>query len=355
MYLLDDQKVSKMIQQAIATLTTKKNLTQEMAHTVMQQIMSGETTPAQMGAYLMGLRLKGETVAEIAGSAQAMRDQALKVYAPGTVVDTCGTGGDGMGSFNISTTAAFVVAACGLTVAKHGNRSISSKCGSADLLKALGVNIEAPVAVVERCLAEAGIGFLFAPHHHGAMRHAMGVRRELGVRTVFNLLGPLTNPAGASYQVIGVFAPEWLEPLAQVLGRLGSVRALIVHGWDGMDEITLTGSTAVAELHADGSVTTWSLDPTALGLTLTTSAHLQGGDAEKNVAITRAILAGEKGPRQEIVALNAGAALYVTGVATSLQEGFTRAIAALESGRAKERLDQLIYLSNNSPDGSLSL
>ncbi|MBF0371125.1 MAG: anthranilate phosphoribosyltransferase [Magnetococcales bacterium] len=333
------------IQQAIAQLITNKNLEQEEAREVMEQIMSGGATDAQIGAYLIALRMKGENVAEIAGSAQAMRDKALRVNAPGTVVDTCGTGGDGSGTFNISTTAAFAVAACGVTVAKHGNRSISSKSGSADLLKSLGVNIDAPPEVVEKCLEKAGIGFLFAPKHHGAMRHALGPRKELGLRTIFNLLGPLTNPAAAPHQLIGVYDGRWTEPLARVLGRLGSKRALVVHGSDGLDEITTTGPTRVTTLD-NGEITTTTIEPEQFGLTRVTPEALLGGDPEENAAITRGILEGREGPQRDIVALNAGAALFAVGAAPDIGVGVALATSALAEGRGKERLDLLVEHSN---------
>ncbi|MBF0621363.1 MAG: anthranilate phosphoribosyltransferase [Magnetococcales bacterium] len=338
------------IQQALAKIVDNQNLSQEEACQVMDQIMSGAATEAQIGAYITALRMKGETVDEIAGSAQAMRDKSTKIAAQGTVVDTCGTGGDSSGSFNISTTTAFVVAACGITVAKHGNRSISSKSGSADVLKALGVNIEAELAVVEKCLEKAGIGFMFAPRHHGAMKYAMGPRTQLALRTVFNLLGPLTNPASAPYQLLGVFSPDWTEPLAKVLGRIGSKRAMVVHGHDGLDEITLTDTTRVSELHEDGSVTTYDLDPREYGLQLTSADALKGGDAETNAAITKRILNNEAGPMRDIVVLNAGAAVYVSGMADTLKTGIDMAHIALESGRAMQRLEQLIHFSNLAVD-----
>ncbi|MBF0285496.1 MAG: anthranilate phosphoribosyltransferase [Magnetococcales bacterium] len=338
------------IQQALARVAAGGSLTQEEARRVMDQIMSGEATGAQIGGYLIALRMKGETPEEIAGSARAMRDKAQRVQAPGVVVDTCGTGGDGSGTFNISTTTAFVVAGCGVTVAKHGNRSISSRSGSADVLSALGVRIDAELEVVEHCLAKVGIGFLFAPRHHGAMKHAMGPRKELGLRTVFNLLGPLTNPAGAKRQVIGVFDGAWTDPLAKVLGLLGSERALVVHGEDGLDELTITGPTRVAELGEDGVVRGYTVTPEQFGLTRAPRESLQGGDAEQNAAITRAILQGEPGPRREIVLLNAAAALLAAGLAPSLAEGIALAAAALDSGRAMQKLARLAALSQLTPE-----
>ncbi|MBF0154370.1 MAG: anthranilate phosphoribosyltransferase [Magnetococcales bacterium] len=334
------------IQEAIARIVTRGDLTQEEARQVMDRIMSGKATDAQIGSYLTALRMKGETVEEIAGSAQAMRQKAVTVRAPGRVVDTCGTGGDASGTFNISTTVSFVVAACGVTVAKHGNRSISSKSGSADVLKALGINIETDVPTVEKCLAEVGMGFLFAPRHHGAMRHALGPRQEIAMRTLFNLLGPLTNPAGAPCQLIGVFDGAWVEPLARVLGRLGSRRALVVHGSDGLDEITLTGPTQVAELSPDQSVRTYEITPEQFGLPTASPVSLRGGDAETNAAITRAVLAGESGPRRDIVVLNAAAALYIADHAADIAQGVKAAQAAIDGGLAQEKWQHLVRVSN---------
>ncbi|MBF0188953.1 MAG: anthranilate phosphoribosyltransferase [Magnetococcales bacterium] len=338
------------IQDAIQTIVAGNDLEQEQARTVMDAIMSGDTTDAQIGAYITALRMKGETVPEIAGSAQAMREKAVKIDAEGVLVDTCGTGGDASGTFNISTTVAFVVAACGVTVAKHGNRSISSKSGSADVLKALGVNIDADKETVEGCLKRASMGFMFAPKHHGAMKYAMGPRQQLAMRTVFNLLGPLTNPAGAPYQLLGVFDGAWTEPLAKVLGVLGSKRALVVHGEDGLDEITLTAPTRVSELAADGTVKSYTIEPEQFGMTRCSAADLAGADASKNAEITRAVLEGEKGAKRQIVVLNAGAALFVTGMADSIQTGVEMAEDALDSGRAKQRLEMLVHCSNTAPE-----
>ncbi|MBF0462492.1 MAG: anthranilate phosphoribosyltransferase [Magnetococcales bacterium] len=336
------------IQAAIAQLVTGQHLTQDWARSVMEQIMSGQATEAQIGAYLIALRMKGETVDEITGSAQAMRAQAVSIAVPGTVVDTCGTGGDGAGTFNISTTAAFVVAAQGVVVAKHGNRALSSKSGSADLLTALGVNIDAELPVVQRCLAEVGIGFLFAPRHHSAMRYVAGPRRELAVRTLFNLLGPLTNPANAAFQLVGLFADHWLEPVAHVLGRLGVHHALVVHGADGLDEITTTGPTRIAELDEKGRVTTYTVKPEQFGLARATLADLRGGDAAANAVITRQVLDGVRGKARDIVLLNAGAALYAARRAETLASGVAMAGAAIDSGQARRCLEQLIVVSNQS-------
>lgn len=336
------------IQDAIKRVIERQDLKQEQARIVMEQIMSGLATDAQIGSYVTALRMKGETVDEIAGSAQAMRDKALMVSAPGTVVDTCGTGGDSSGTFNISTTAAFVVAAHGITVAKHGNRSISSNCGSADVLKALGVCIDAKLPVVERCLKDVGIGFLFAPQHHGAMRHAAGPRKEMGIRTLFNLLGPLTNPASAPYQLVGVFDEVWVEPLAYVLARLGVKRALVVHGMDGLDEITTTNRTRVAELKENGGVVTYMVEPEQFGLQRASLDDLRGGDVELNATITRNVLAGEKGAKRDIVVLNAGAAITVARGAENISQGIEIAQTVIDDGRALRCLEQLIEVSNQT-------
>lgn len=352
------------------------HLSQEVAREVMAFIMSGQATDAQIGAYVTALRMKGETVDEIAGSVQAMRGHALTVSVPGAVVDTCGTGGDASGTFNVSTTAAFVVAAGGMAVAKHGNRSISSQSGSADLLRALGVNIEVDPLVVARCVQEAGIGFLFAPRHHSAMRHVAGPRQELGIRTLFNVLGPLTNPANAPYQLLGVYDGALVQPLAGVLGRLGSRHAMVVHGGDGLDEITTTMPTQVTEFlshavgahNAEGCQTTpldegvalsYTVTPEQFGLRRAMLAELRGGTAEVNAIITRRVLAGETGPQRDIVLLNAGAALSVTPVCqirdgrentpiARIRAGVARAADAIDSGRARRCLEQLVRLSNET-------
>jgi len=334
------------VREILAQVVSGRDLVQEQARWMMERIMSGEVTPAQIGAYLTALRMKGECVEEIAGSALAMRDKATRVRAEGTVIDTCGTGGDGVGTFNISTTVAFVVAGCGVTVAKHGNRAISSRSGSADLLLALGVRIDLDPSAVERCLREAGIGFLFAPRHHGAMRHAMGPRQELGFRTLFNLLGPLTNPAGASQQLLGVFDARWVEPMARALGLLGSRHALVVHGADGLDEITTTGPTVVAEWTLQQTLVCRTLHPDDFGLPVATLEALAGGDAATNAVMTRRILEGEPGPRRDIVLLNAGAALMVAGVAEDIAAGLELAARAVDQGAALERLERLIRFSN---------
>lgn len=334
-----------MIKDAIAKAIKGENLTEADAKGAMDAIMSGEATPAQIGAFLVAMRIKGETVDEIAGCARTMREKATRVTAPQEhLVDTCGTGGDSSGTFNISTVSAFVVAGAGATVAKHGNRAASSKCGSADVLKELGVNIEAPVEVVERCLAEVGIGFLYAPLLHGAMKHAIGPRREIGQRTIFNFLGPLTNPAGARRQVMGVFAEELVAPLAEVLGRLGAERALVVRGLDGLDEITVTGETLVAEWDGD-RVNTYRVKPEDFGVPRAEASDLLGGELADNARIAMEVLSGEAGPRRDIVLLNAGAAIAAAGLADAIADGVALAAESIDSGAAMEKLRRLREVS----------
>lgn len=324
-----------------------QNLSQNEATGAFDSIMSGEATPAQIGGLLVALRMKGETADEIAGGAASMRRHALLIDVGGApVVDTCGTGGDGLETFNISTTAALVVAGAGVPVAKHGNRGISSKCGSADLLAALGVNTEATPDVVEECIREAKIGFLFAPKLHPAMKHAMGPRRELGVRTMFNMLGPLTNPAGAKRQLIGVFSPELTEPFAEVLRLLGSERAFIVHGQDGMDEMTVTATTRVSEL-SNGRVRTYEFDPLPLTGKFARLDDLRGGSPEINAGITKRVLAGEKGPCRDIVCLNAAAALVAGGAADRIEAGWEIAARSIDSGAAGKALEKMVAVSRN--------
>ncbi|MFQ5896227.1 MAG: anthranilate phosphoribosyltransferase [Nitrospinota bacterium] len=335
-----------MIQAAIAQLIAGNHLTAEEAERVMDEIMTGEATPAQIGGYLVALRIKGETPQEIAGSVRSMRGKATRVETRHElVVDTAGTGGDGAHTFNISTTAALAVAAAGAPVAKHGNRAVSSACGSADLLKALGVNIEAPPERVSRCIDEVGFGFLFAPLLHGAMKHAIGPRRELAARSIFNIMGPLTNPAGAKCQLIGVYDPSLTELMATVLGELGSHRAMVVHGSDGIDEITITGPTRVSELK-DGKVKTYELRPEDVGLGRADGENLKGGDPPANARLTREVLGGAGGPRRDVVLLNAAAALYVGERAKTLEEGVELAARAIDSGGAREKLEALIEASN---------
>jgi anthranilate phosphoribosyltransferase len=334
------------MKQYLAKVIEKQDLTQGEMTEAFDIIMSGEATPSQIAGFIVALRMKGETVDEIAGGAASMRQHAVLIDPGGLpVVDTCGTGGDSCDTFNISTTSALVVAGAGVPVAKHGNRAISSKCGSADVLAALGVNLDVPPEVEEEAIREAGIGFLFAPGLHPAMKYAMPPRKEMGVRTVFNMLGPLTNPAGAKYQIIGVFSPELTEPFANVLRLLGSKRAFIVHGHDGMDEMTTTTATRVSEL-VDGQVKTYDFDPLELLEDYADPADLAGGDAEANAAITRSILEGRKGAPRDIVCLNAGAAIVAGGKAANLKEGFVKAEESIDSGGALKALEALVEVTN---------
>src|SRR5438094_5951654 len=315
------------------------------AAAAMSEVMAGRAAPAHIAGLLVGLAMKGERPVEIVGLAKAMRAHAVQVSKRyENVVDTCGTGGDRSGTFNISSCAALVVAACGVRVAKHGNRSASSRTGGADVYEALGIRITASPAVVERCLADAGIGFFFAPTFHPSMRHAGPVRRELGVRTAFNLLGPLTNPAGASRQLVGVPRPEFTELLARSLLLLGSERAWVVHGADGIDELTTTGYTKISECR-DGTVNTFYLHPADVGLPKAPAGSLQGGDARENARIIEGILDGTRGPARDVVLLNAGAALFVAGAASSVDEGILKAWRAIERGDARQTLERLVALS----------
>ncbi len=335
------------MQSAIRAVTEGRDLGRDEMQQVMQLIMTGEATQAQIGGFLIGLRMKGETVDEIAAAASVMRELATRVPVSGEhVVDTCGTGGDVAGTFNISTTSAFVVAAAGGKVAKHGNRSISSKSGSADVLEAAGVNLDLTPEQVAQCVEQVGVGFMFAPRHHGAMKHAIGPRKEMGVRTIFNVLGPLTNPAGAPNQVIGVFSKQWVEPLAQVLKQLGSRHVLVVHAYDGMDEISIGEATYVAELK-DGDVSTYTIEPEDYGMERRDISTLAVDGAEASLAVVKQVLSGEQGPARDIVALNAGAAIYAAGLARDLTEGVTKAQAAIDSGKAREKLDALVKLSQS--------
>jgi anthranilate phosphoribosyltransferase len=334
------------IRTAIAELTARRDLSEAAAEAVVCGIMDGAATPAQIAGFLVALRMKGERVEEIAGAARAMRRRATPVPVLRPVVDTCGTGGDLRHTFNISTAAALIAAAAGLAVAKHGNRAMSGSVGGADVLEALGVRIDLDARGVAACIEAAGIGFLFAQTFHPAMRHVAAVRRELGVRTVFNLLGPLTNPAGARRQLLGVFAPEWVEPLARVLGRLGSERALVVHGEDGLDELSLTGPSLVAELRG-GAVRTSAFAPADAGLACCRPEDLAGGDAAANAAIIRAILDGRATAAQrDIALLNAGAVLYVGDRAASIAAGVELARQVVDRGDAQRTLEALIECSN---------
>ncbi|MBM3550029.1 MAG: anthranilate phosphoribosyltransferase [Alphaproteobacteria bacterium] len=333
----------------IGRVAAGHRLTVAEAETAFDIMMSGNATPSQMGAFLMGLRVRGETVDEIAGAARVMRAKALKVEAPAGAIDTCGTGGDASGTYNVSTAASLVVAATGVPVAKHGNRALSSKSGAADVLTALGVNIDADMKLVKRALFEAGIGFLMAPRHHSATRHVMPTRVELGTRTIFNLLGPLSNPAGTKRQLVGVFGKDWVEPMAKVMGLLGIERAWVVHGSDGIDEITTAGSTFVASLES-GQVATFEVTPEEAGLPRATPEQLKGGDPKYNADALRGVLAGEKGPYRDIVLLNAAAALIVAGKAENLKDGAAMAARAIDTGSAASTLAKLIAISNEKSE-----
>jgi len=347
---------SPIIAEAVRALVDRKDLSRIEAAAAMEAIMTGAATNAQIAAFLTALRMKGETVEELIGFAQVMRQKAVKVRsrpsevvaATGTdremLIDTAGTGGDASGTFNVSTATAFVVAGAGLKVAKHGNRSVSSLCGSADVVETLGINIELSPAKVARCVDEVGIGFLYAPLLHTAMKHVMAARREMGIRTVFNMLGPLTNPAGANAQIIGVYSDALTEPLARVLAELGTLRAFVVHGRDGLDEISNTGSTHISEVH-EGVVRSSTVIPEDFGLPRAVIQDLRGGDREENADIIRRVLAGEPGPRRDIVLMNAAAALVVGGKARDFKEGVAQAAQAIDSGAAAERLSGLISLS----------
>lgn len=334
------------IRTAISKVAKGGALTQTESAEVFDQIMSGNATEGQIGALLMGLHVRGETVDEIAGAARVLRSKALSVRAPEGAIDTCGTGGDAKGTHNISTCAAFVVAGAGVPVAKHGNKSISSRSGSADVLEALGVNLDSGPDVIERCIAECGLGFMFAPAHHAAMRHVGKVRSDLGVRTIFNLLGPLANPAATKYQVVGVFDEKWCEPIAQVLGLLGVERAWVVHGADGLDELTTTTVSSVAVLD-HGQVSTFRISPKNAGLAEAKPEDLIGGDAVENAAHIRAVLQGNQGPLRDIVLLNAAAALLVAGKAGTLRDGVALAAEAIDSGKAMKVLEALVQLSHD--------
>jgi anthranilate phosphoribosyltransferase len=329
----------------IGKVATGAALTQEESAHAFDKMMSGEATPSQMGAFLMGLRIRGETVDEIAGAVATMRSKMTTVDAPANAIDVVGTGGDAAGSYNISTCAAFIVAGAGVPVAKHGNRALSSKSGAADVLSALSVNIELKPEGISRCIREAGIGFMFAPAHHPAMKHVGPTRVELGTRTIFNLLGPLSNPAGVKRQMVGVFARHWIEPLAKVLGALGSEKAWVVHGSDGLDEITTTGPTHVAEL-SGGKVKTFDISPADVGLKPSKPGELKGGEAIYNAEALRAVLDGQMGPFRDVALFNAAAALLVANKASDLKGAAELASKSIESGAAKTRLEKLVAVSN---------
>jgi anthranilate phosphoribosyltransferase len=329
----------------IAKVATGAALTRAEAVAAFDAMLSGEVTPAQMGGFLMALRTRGESVEEITGAVEAMRAKMLRVNAPGDAVDVVGTGGDNSGSYNVSTLAAIIVASCGAPVAKHGNRALSSRSGAADTLGVLGVKIGVPPVAVERCIREAGIGFMMAPTHHAAMRHVGPARVELGTRTIFNLLGPLSNPAGARRQLIGVFSATWLEPMAEVLRNLGSERVWITHGADGLDEMTTAAATKIVEL-ADGAIRSFEITPEDLGLKRAQPADLRGGDATHNAAALITVLEGAKNPYRDIAMLNAAGALVVADKARNLKEGIEKAAEALDSGAARATLAKLVAVSN---------
>ncbi len=332
-------------QDILTLLAQKKNLTQEQATRAFQIIMNGGATPAQMAAFLMGLRMKGETAEEITAGALVMRTKAAKIHAPEGCMDTCGTGGDARGTYNISTATALVLAACGVPVAKHGNRSVSSRSGSADVLAALGVKIDAEIPVLERCLRECHIAFLHAPKFHSAMRHVAPVRQELGLRTVFNLIGPLANPAAPAYQLVGVYSEAWLEPMAQALHQLGCKAAWVVHGSDGLDELTLTGATQVAALR-DGTITRFEISPEDAGLKRASLEEIKGGDAEHNAAALRDAISGMDSAYRRAVVLNSAAALVVCGRASGLIEAAAITSHAIDSGEAFRTLQKLQLISH---------
>lgn len=338
------------IRELIQIVARGEPLDQDQAREAFDILMAGDATPSQMGGLLMAMRVRGETVDELTGGALALRARMAGVRAPADAIDTCGTGGDGSGTYNVSTAAALVIAACGVPVAKHGNRALSSRAGSADVLKELGVETDTTPSLVERSIEAAGIGFMMAPRHHGAMRHVAGTRVELGTRTIFNLLGPLANPAGAKRQLLGVFGGDWVEPLAHVLHRLGAERAWVVHGSDGLDEISTTGSTRVASLEG-GEVKTFEVVPEDAGLPRATLDELRGGDPATNAAALRAVLEGAPGPFRDIVLLNAAAGLVVAGVVADLRRGVERAMEAINRGDAQATLRRLVEVSNRPADG----
>jgi len=335
-----------MIKEAIKMLVGNISLSEEEMAECMREIMEGKATDAQIGALLTALRLKGETVGEITGAAKIMREKASAIKAPEGVLDTCGTGGDMSHTFNISTTTAFVVAGAGVPVAKHGNRSVSSQSGSADVLEALGIKIDLSPDKVERCLFETGFGFLFAPLFHPAMKYAIGPRREMGIRTIFNILGPITNPAGAKRQILGVFADKLTDILAMVLGNLGAVDAMVVHGEDGLDEVSISGKTRVSRFKG-GHVENFYIEPEDFGLWRNKIEYIRGGNKEENAKITLSILRGEKGPRREIVLMNSAAALIVAGKTEDFKLAFSMAADSVDSGRALRKLEEVKRVSNS--------
>jgi anthranilate phosphoribosyltransferase len=336
-----------ILREIIGKVATGATLSVEEMQSALEIMMSGVATPAQMGAFLMALRVRGETVEEITGAAKLMREKMLKVEAPDGAVDIVGTGGDGHGTFNVSTCASLVAAGAGLKIAKHGNRSVSSISGASDVLTALGVKVDLPPEAVSREITEAGLGFMWAPLHHSALKHWAPIRGELAIRTVFNLLGPICNPAGVKRQVVGVFSWHWVEPIAHVLKNLGAEHVWVVHGHDGLDEITTTGSTDVAELK-DGKITVFEVTPADAGLAPAKLSDLKGGDAQFNAQAIRNVLAGRKGPFRDIVLLNTAAALIVGGKAANLTDGVALASHSIESGAAARALEKLIEVSNRA-------
>ncbi len=343
--------MSDALKPLLASVAAGNSLSAEEAETAFDIIMSGQATEAQIGAFLMALRVRGETVDEITGAVRTMRAKALAAQAPADAIDVVGTGGDGSGTYNISTAAAIVVAGCGVPVAKHGNRALSSKSGAADVLGALGVNIDADMALVERAITEAGIGFLMAPRHHSAMKYVGPARVQMGVRTIFNILGPLSNPAGVKRQFTGVFSKAWIGPMAEVLKNLGCEAAWVVHGADGLDELTTTGPSHVTQLK-DGAITTFDVSPEDAGLPIAKSEDLKGGDAEHNAEALKAVMDGVLGPYRDIVVYNAAGALIVAGKADDLESGAVLAAAAIDDGKAKEALEKWIAITNESGGGS---
>ena len=339
--------MSDKLKPLLAKVADGTTLSAEEAEAAFDIIMSGQATDAQIGAFLMALRVRGETVDEITGAVRTMRAKALAVKAPAGAIDVVGTGGDGSGTYNISTAAAIVVAACGVPVAKHGNKALSSKSGAADVLAALGVNLDADLALVEKSISDAGIGFMMAPRYHSAMKYVGPARVEMGTRTLFNLLGPLSNPAGVKRQFTGVFAKDWVEPLAKVLGNLGCEAAWVVHGADGLDEMTTTGPSFVAQLK-DGEITTFEVTPEDAGLPEAKPEDLKGGDAATNAKALNAVLDGDPGPYRDVVVYNAAGALIVAGKAQDLKQGCAMAAAAIDDGKAKETLEKMIAISNEA-------
>ncbi len=334
-----------MVKESIHMLVNNISLSETEIADDMREIMEGKVTDAQIGAFLTALRIKGETVEEITGAAKIMREKATTIKSPEGVLDTCGTGGDMSHTFNISTTTALIVAGAGIPVAKHGNRSVSSQSGSADVLEALGLKIDLTPEKVEKCLFETGFGFLFAPLFHPAMKYAIGPRREMGIRTIFNILGPITNPAGAKRQILGVFADKLTRTLAMVLGNLGAVNAMVVHGEDGLDEVSISGRTKVAR-YSDGEVKEFHIDPEDFGIWRHSIEHIRGGSKEENAGITVSILKGEKGPRRDIVLMNAAVAVIVSGRTEDFKTAFSIAVDSIDSGRAMKKLEEVKRFTN---------